>query len=163
MSALKEKFSRATGVIFTDYKGLTVQEVSEFRRQLNEASLEYRVVKNTLARRALEGTSAETAKDTLTGPVGVAIGYDDPSLLAKKVLAFVKSNEKLKIRAGVIEGRSCGDKEIKAISELPSREILLATFIGTMQSPLSKLASALHATVARFAYALEAAKEKKST
>jgi large subunit ribosomal protein L10 len=163
VSALKDKFSRATGVIFTDYKGLTVEEMSEFRRQLNEASLEYRVVKNTLARRALEGTSAESAKDILTGPIGVAISYDDPSLLAKKVLAFIKSNEKLKIRAGVIEGRSCGDKEIKAVSELPSRETLLAMLVGVMQSPLGKLASALNATVARFAYALEAAKEKKST
>jgi large subunit ribosomal protein L10 len=159
---LKDKFTRATGVIFTDYKGLTVQEMSEFRAMLREASLEYRVVKNTLARRALEGTSAEMTKDELTGPVGVAIGYDDPALLAKKVLAYVKTNEKLKIKTGIIEGRACGDTEIKVISELPSREALLATIIGTMQSPLSKFASALNATITRFAYALEAEKEKKS-
>jgi large subunit ribosomal protein L10 len=161
VSGLKDKFERATGVIFTDYQGLTVQEISEFRRQLRESSLDYRVVKNTLAKRAVEGTPAEGMKEVFSGPVGVAIGYDDPSLLAKKVLSFVKTNEKLKIRSGVIEGKVCAYKEIKAIAELPSREILLTTFIGTFQMPLTKLASALNATVNRFVYAMEAVKRDR--
>lgn len=124
--------------------------------------MEYKVVKNTLARRASEGTPAEPAKDTITGPVGVAISYQDPALLAKKVLGFIKSNEKLKIRGGVIEGRFCENESIKAISALPSKENLLATLIGTVQSPLSKFAAALNATLSRFAYAMEALKNKKS-
>lgn len=161
MSGLKDKFAKATGVIFTDYKGLTVEEISELRKQLKDVSLEYRVVKNTLARRAVEGTPVEAAKDVLNGPVGVAIGYDDPALLAKKILGFIKTNEKLSIKGGVIEGRACEQKEIKTISELPSREVLLSSLIGTMQSPLSKLASALNATVARFVYAMEAAKNNR--
>jgi ribosomal protein L10 len=123
--------------------------------------LEYRVVKNTLAMRALEGTPLETAKEYLTGPVGVAISYEDPALLAKKVLSYVKKNEKLEIKGGVIEGKLCSFVDIKTISELPSRDILLATFIGAMQSPLSKLASALNATMAQFVYAMGALRNKR--
>jgi large subunit ribosomal protein L10 len=124
--------------------------------------LEYKVVKNTLAKRASEGTSVEMAKEGFTGPVGIAISYDDPISLAKKILEFTRVNEKLKIKGGIIEGKTCKTDDIKAISELPSRETLLAMFIGAMQSPLSKLASILNATVARFSYALEAIKNKKS-
>ena len=119
-------------------------------------------MKNTLAKRASEGTPVEAAKDTFTGPVGVAISYEDPALLAKKVLEFVKSNEKLKIKYGIIEGKTCEIEDIKAISELPSRETLLSMFVGTMQSPLSKFAAALNATLAQFVYVMEALKNKKS-
>jgi large subunit ribosomal protein L10 len=119
------------------------------------------VVKNTLAKRALDGTPADSAKELLTGPVGVAIGYDDPALLAKKVLVFVKKNEKLEIKGAVIEGRYCNVEDIITISELPSREALLASFIGAMQSPLSKCASALNATLAQFVYVMEAIKKNR--
>lgn len=103
----------------------------------------------------------EVSKDTFTGPVGVAISYDDPVFLAKKVLEFSKANEKLKIKGGIIEGRICESNEIKAISELPSRETLLVMFIGAMQSPLNKLAAALNAILAQFVYALSALKNKR--
>jgi len=118
-------------------------------------------VKNTLAKKASDGTRMEVMKDAFTGPVGIAVGYDEPVSLTKRVLEFVKSNEKLKIKGGIIEGKACKIEDIKAISELPSRETLLSMLIGTMQSPLSKLASALNATVVQFAYAMEALKNKK--
>ncbi len=130
---------------------------------MRDVSLEYKVVKNTLAKRASEGTPVEAAKDTFTGPVGVAISYKDPALLAKKVLEFVKTNEKLKVKGGIIEGKACETEDIKAIAELPSRETLLATFICTMQSPLSKLAAALNATLAQFVYAMGALKQKRES
>jgi ribosomal protein L10 len=135
--------------------------MSELRRQLREASLEYRVVKNTLARRASDGTSAEIAKETFEGPVGIAIGYDEPVSLAKKVLAFAKSNEKLNVKGGIIEGKMCKTADINTISKLPSRETLLSMFIGTMQSPLSMLAAGMNATLARFVYAMGALKSKR--
>lgn len=130
---------------------------------MRTASLEYKVVKNTLAKRASAGTPVEMAKEAFTGPVGVVISYDDPVSLAKKILEFTKTNEKLKIKGGIIEGKTCKPDDIKAISELPSRETLLAMFIGTMQSPLSKLAAILNATVVRLAYAMEALKNKRSS
>lgn len=120
-------------------------------------------MKNTLAKRASEGTPVEAVKNTFTGPVGVAISYKDSALLAKKVLGFIKVNEKLKIKGGIIDGKACETKDIKAVSELPSREALLATFIGTMQSPLSKLAAALNATLTQFIYAMEAIKQKRES
>ncbi len=161
VTELHDKFVRATGLIFTDYKGLTVEEIYQLRKQLRGASLEYKVVKNTLAKRASDGTPVEVVKEAFTGPVGIAIGYDEPVSLAKKVLEFVKSNEKLKIKGGIIEGKPCKVEDIKAISELPSREVLLAMLIGAMQSPLSKLAAALNATVTQFAYAMEALKRSR--
>lgn len=163
VSELRDKFVKATGIIFTDYKGLTVQEISALRKQLRDVSLEYKVVKNTLARRASEGTLVEAAKDTFTGPVGIAISYTDSALLAKKVLEFTKGNKKLKIKCGIIDGKTCETEDIKAISELPSRETLLAILIGTMQSPLNKLASALNATLAQFVFAMDALKQKRES
>jgi large subunit ribosomal protein L10 len=148
-------------VIFTDYRGLTVKEISELRNDLRSSDLEFRVVKNTLARRAAEGTPVDVAKELFSGPVGLAFGYDDPVVLAKRIIEFSKNNEKLKIKGGVIEGGLCGPDDIKAVSELPPRETLLAMFIGAMQSPLARFAGMLNATVARFVYAMNALKQQR--
>jgi len=91
----------------------------------------------------------------------VAIGYDDPVLLAKKVLEFSKSNEKLEVKGGTIEGALCSFEELKVISDLPSREIQLSMLAGAMQSPLSNLAALMNATIIRFVYALESLKQKR--
>ncbi len=123
VSELQEKFAKAKGVVFTDYRGLNVEEITELRNSLRSDELEYKVIKNTLAKRAAEGTSVDVAKDILVGPIGVAIGYDDPVLLVKKVLAFNKDNDKLEIKGGIVEGVVCDVKQMTAISKLPSREI----------------------------------------
>jgi large subunit ribosomal protein L10 len=162
ISELQGKFEKAKGVVFTNYRGLNVEEISGLRDILRSAELEYKVVKNTLAKIAAEGTPVDVAKETLSGPIGVAIGYDDPVLLVKKVLEFSKSNDKLEIKGGVIEGDICSSEQITAISKLPSREVQLAMLVGAMQSPLSKLAGLLNSTLTQFAYAMEALKSKKS-
>ena len=162
VSELQEKFAKAKGVVFTDYRGLNVEEITELRNSLRDAELEYRVVKNTLARRAVEGTSVDVAKDILSGPVGIAIGYDDPVLLVKKVLEYNKNNEKLEIKGGVVEGSVCDFKQMKVISLLPPRDVQLAMLAGAMNAPATKFAGLLSATVTRFAYALEALKNKKN-
>jgi len=149
-------------VVFTDYTGLTVEETSQLRKTLRMSSLEYRVVKNTLAKRALEGTPLNMVKDTFTGPVGIAFGYDDPVLLTKKVLEFVKTNKKFRIKGGVIEGGVCDPEGIKAISGLPSKKVLLSMFAQAMRGPLNKLAGTLNATLLRFMYAMKALETKKS-
>jgi large subunit ribosomal protein L10 len=162
VSELQGKFGKAKGIIFTDYRGLNVEEITGLRNDLRESSLEYRVIKNTLARRAAEGTPVDSARDIFSGPTGIAVGYDDPVLLAKKVLDFSNKNNKLEVKGGIIEGGICTPEQIKTISELPSREIQLSMLVGAMQSPMSKLASALNATLSRFIYALEALKDTKS-
>lgn len=161
VSELREKFTRAKGVIFTDYSGVTVEEITQLRKTLRAASLEYKVVKNTMAERASEGTAVGAVKDSFTGPVGIAFGYDDPITLTKKVLEFAKTNKKFRIKGGVIEGEICRPEDIKVISELPSKKVLLGMFIGAMRGPLNKLAGALNATLLRFVYAMEALKTKK--
>ena len=162
VSELQEKFAKAKGVVFTDYRGLNVEEITELRNSLRSAELEYKVIKNTLAKKAAEGTSLDAAKDIFLGPVGVAIGYDDPVLLVKKVLAYAKSNEKLEIKGGIVEGTVCDVKQMKAISVLPSREVQLAMLGGVMNAPATKFAGLLNSTVTQFAYALEALKNKKN-
>ena len=162
VSELQGKFEKAKGIVFTDYRGLNVEEITSLRNNLRESALEYRVVKNTLAKRAAEGTPVDAAREIFSGPIGIAVGYDDPVLLAKKILDFSKKNNKLQLKGGIIEGGVCTPEQIKTISELPSREIQLSMLVGAMQSPLSKMAGLLNATLSRFIYALEALKDKKN-
>ncbi len=160
---LKKKFSEAKAVIFTDYKGMTVAELSDLRRLLRAGGVEYSIVKNTLARIASQDTPISVAKSAFKGPVAVAIGYKDPVMTAKKVIEFSKKNEKLKLSAGVIEGKLYNFAEVKAIADLPPREVLLSMMAGAFQAPLSKMAAALSATVSSFAYAMSALKTKKES
>lgn len=139
---------------------MTVAELTELRGLLRKSSLEYGIVKNTLAKIAAKDTDISLAADAFRGPVGIAIGYDDSVLVLKKVLEFIKTNEKLRVKGAVIEGRFCEPSEIKAIAELPSREVLLSMLAGVLQAPLSKMARALSATVSSFGYAMEALKTK---
>ncbi|MBF0330290.1 MAG: 50S ribosomal protein L10 [Nitrospirae bacterium] len=158
---LTERFSKAKAVVLTEYKGLTVAEISELRKQLKEAGADYKVAKNTLSIIASRGTPVESAKDFFTGPTGIAFGFEDPVAAAKKVLEYSGKNEKLKVKSGIIDGKLCTVEEVKAISKLPARPVLLGMLAGTFQAPASKMARLLNATVVRFAYALEAVKNKK--
>jgi len=162
IAGLKEKFSKAKVVVFTDYKGMTVAELTDLRRLLKKSSLDYGVVKNTLAKIAAKDTGVAAADSIFKGPIGVAIGYDDPVLVVKKVLEFMKTNEKLRVKGAVIEGKLCEPSEVKEIAELPSREVILSMIAGAFQAPASKMCGALSATVTSFAYALQALEKKKS-
>jgi large subunit ribosomal protein L10 len=162
VSELQEKFGRAKGIVFTDYRGLNVEEMTGLRNSLRDASLEYRVVKNTLAKIAAEGTPVDQAKDILIGPIGIAVGYDDPVLVVKKVLEYNKSNEKLEVRGGVVEGSMFSPDQLKSISKLPPKEVQLSMLAGAMKAPATKLAGLLSATLTGLAYAMEALKDKKS-
>jgi large subunit ribosomal protein L10 len=162
LAELSEKFSRSKAVVFTEYKGLTVAEIAGLRKLLKEAGAEYKVAKNTLIDIAVRGTSIEAAKEFFVGPTGVAFGFDDPVAATKKVLEYSEKNDKLKIKSGVIEGKLFSPDELKALSKLPPRNVLLGMMAGTFQAPAAKLARLLNATIAQFAYALEAVKNKKS-
>ncbi len=133
------------------------------RRMLKEADLEYRVVKNTLAKIAAEETPVAAAKDEFVGPIGIAIGYDDPVIVAKKVIDYSKENEKFGIKCGVIEGKFVDLEGLKQVAKLPSRDVQLAMLAGAMAAPMSKMASLLQATVQKLGYALNALKDKKAS
>jgi large subunit ribosomal protein L10 len=162
LADLTEKLSKSKAVVFTEYKGLTVSQIAHLRKNLKEAGAEYKVFKNTLVQIAAKGTAYEAAKDVLTGPTGLAFGYDDPVAAAKKVLEFAGKNDKFKVKSGVIDGKFYSTDEIREISKLPSKTVLLSILAGAFQAPAAKLARALNATVAQFAYALEAVKNQKT-
>ncbi len=162
LADLTEKLSKSKAVVFTEYKGLTVAQIAHLRKNLKEAGAEYKVFKNTLVLMAAKGTAYEAAKDVLTGPTGLAFGYDDPVAAAKKVLEFAGKNDKFKVKSGVIDGKFYSTDEIREISKLPSKTVLLSILAGAFQAPAAKLARALNATVVQFAYALQAVKNQKT-
>ncbi|MBF0456498.1 MAG: 50S ribosomal protein L10 [Nitrospirae bacterium] len=160
---LNEKFARAKAVVLTDYKGMSVAELSALRVNLRGSKVEYKVVKNTLATIAAKGTPVETDKDVFTGTVGVAIGYDDPALVPKKVFETAKVKDaKLKVLGGFVEGRLYNAVDLKKIADLPPKEVLLAQMAGCFSAPMGKMAGLLNATISKMVNALHALKEKKS-
>ncbi|MCX8026899.1 MAG: 50S ribosomal protein L10 [Thermodesulfovibrionales bacterium] len=161
VAELSDRFSRSKAIVITDYKGLTVAEISELRNSLKTVGGEYKVVKNTLALRASKGTPAEKTQEFFIGTTAVAFGYDDSIGVAKKILEFADKNEKLKIKSAVFEGSLISHQDLKAISKLPPRNVLLSVLAGTMNAPVSKLAAAFSAPITKFMYLLEALKNKK--
>lgn len=148
--------------MITEYKGLTVAQITELRDSLRKAGVEYKVVKNTLAGIASSGTGMSPLAGHLKGTTGLAITTTDVAAMAKAVLEFSKKNEKLVVKGAVMDGAYYDQGKVKAIAELPSREVLLSMMAGTFQAPASKMARLLSATVARFGYALHALKDKKA-
>lgn len=162
ISELHEKFSTATVAILTEYKGLNVTEMTELRRQLRSVNAELRVVKNTLAVRAAEGTRLSEAKPAFQGPVAVALGYADPVAPARIVKEFSDKKEQLKIKLGVIEGRVIDSKNLKAVARLPKREVLLANLVGQLQLPFTEVVWCLEGILRQFIGTVQAIKEKKA-
>lgn len=161
VNELHGRLGLAKAAILTDFKGLTVAEVTELRNELRKAQLEYRVVKNTLAKRAAAGTEAALLNDYFEGPTGLVLGFGDPVTPAKVVMDYAKKQEKLKVKVGLIEGTLADANALKAIASLPSREALLSQMAAGFQAPATKMVRLLNATIARFGYALTALEAKK--
>ncbi len=159
--ALHSKFAEAKGAVLSDYRGLNVQQMAELRIRLREAAVELQVVKNTLARRAVEDTDYVQLADHFVGPTSVAFTVDDVVAMAKALTAYAKAEPKLEIRAGLIEGKVVLSKEISALADLPPREVLLARMLGDFQSPVAGLVGVLQGVLRQLLYALQAIKQAK--
>lgn len=159
---LKEKFATTKVVIVTDYKGLNVAQMTELRRKLSEANVEYKVVKNTLLKRASEGTDAMLLADVFKGPSGIALSFDDPVAPAKVLTQFAKDNAKLEIKAGVMDGKMMDLDAITALSKLPSREELLAQVLSAMNAVPAGFVRALADVPRRMVNVLNAIKDQKA-
>ena len=158
---LHEKFEKSQVVIVTDYKGLDVATISDLRRKLRDAGVEYRVVKNTLLIRAAENTGVASIRDHFKGPSAVAMSYDDPVAPAKVLTAFAKDNKKLEIKVGVM-GESVLDlTRIKALSDLPSREVLLSQLLSALNGVPTGFVRILSAIPGQFLNVLQAIREQK--
>jgi len=131
---LSERFSKAAVVIVTDYKGLDVAAINDLRRRLRKEEIEYQVVKNSLMVRASQETDVALIKETFKGPSAVAMSYSDPVAPAKVLTEFAKDHDVFAIKVGVMGGKILELNEIKALSALPSREILLGTLVSVLNN-----------------------------
>ncbi|MBS0012556.1 MAG: 50S ribosomal protein L10 [Desulfobacterales bacterium] len=161
VSALHEKFEQKKILVLVDYKGLNVTKINDLRSKLRQAGIEFKVVKNTLLIRAAEQTDVELLRQQFEGPSAVAMSYDDPVAPAKVLCEFAKDNDKLEIKAGVMDGSVLDVEGIKRLSELPSRDVLLATVLGTMNAVPTGLVRALNNVPERLVYALKAINDQK--
>ena len=134
----------AQSVVVVDYRGLTVAEDTQLRKQLREAGVSYKVYKNTLVNRAVEGTEFESLRDSLEGPNAFAVSTEDATAPARVLAEFAKKAPNLEIKAGVVEGTFYDAEGMKAIASVPSREVLLSKLLGSIQSPITNLARVLN-------------------
>lgn len=139
------KLKEAASVVVVDYRGLTVAQVTELRKQLREAGIEFKVYKNSMTRRAAESVGLEGLNESLTGPNAIAFSKEDVVAPAKILNDFAKKNEKLEIKAGVIEGNVASAEDVKALATLPSREGLLSMLLSVLQAPVRNFALATKA------------------
>jgi large subunit ribosomal protein L10 len=142
---ITEKFQNAASVVVVDYRGLNVAQVTELRKQLREAGVEFKVYKNTLTRRATEAVGLGGINDVLVGPNAIAFSTEDVVAPAKIINEFAKKNEALEIKAGIIEGTISSVEDVKALAELPSREGLLSMLLSVLQAPVRNFALATKA------------------
>lgn len=161
IAVLKEEFSQIGNALMVSFQGLTVEKDWELRKALREANLTYRVVKNTLGRRAVEGTPLEPLKDHFIGMTGVAYSATDPVGLAKVLTAFAKDNAQIVFKAGVVEGRAIKVKDIEALSKMPSKEELISQLMYVLNSQAQRLAVVLNGVSRNLAVVVsEIAKQK---
>jgi len=152
----------ARGVILAEYAGLNVAAVSSLRRKCRDAGVQYRVIKNTLAKRATSQAGMAVLDPLLEGPNAWAIHKTDQVAAAKVLSEFAKDNQKLKIRGGLVDGRLITIKDVETLAKLPSRDVLLSQTLAAMQSPMSGFAGALNALMRGFATAVDAYAKKRS-
>jgi len=154
---MADTIGRANTLLAIDYLGLTVQDANELRRRLRtaDAQIEYRVAKNTLLRRAVQGTPAEGLTEFLNGPTALAVAFDEPSVVAKTLVDYAKDHEVFEIKGGVVEGEVVDLTVIERLAALPSKHELRGMLAGTIQAPMRNLAGTLHALLGNLRNALE--------
>src|SRR5256714_11563038 len=145
LAQLESAFKGSESAILVDYKGLNVPQVTELRRQLRSAKAGYKVVKNTIAKRALKGTSFEPLEQFFVGTTAVAFTKTDPVALAKTLTTFVKTAPKLTIKAAVVQGRAVKPAEVSELAALPGKPELYAKLLFVMQGPMVQLVTVLNA------------------
>lgn len=151
---LKGRLDGARTVVLAEYRGLTVAQISELRKQLRAVSAQYNVVKNRLAKIAIASTELAGLAKHLTGPTGMVVSREDPVAVAKALQAFSRINQALTIKVGVIEGQVIEPAGLRALAELPSREALRSQLVGAVQGPLAQLVGLLNAPQRELAYVL---------
>jgi large subunit ribosomal protein L10 len=160
VAEVSEILSGAQAAVVAEYRGMTVAQMTALRGNARKSGVYVRVVKNTLVRRAVEGSQFECLKDHLKGPLAFAAS-NDPVAVAKVLVDFAKDNDKFKIMAGSMGGKLMSQEQMKALAALPSREVLLATLLATMQAPVTKFVQTLNEIPGKFVRTLAAVRDQK--
>lgn len=162
VKAISEAVEGAASVVVVDYRGLTVTQDTELRKNLREAGVHYKVYKNTMVKRAIEGTEFQPLDAVLEGPNAFAISKDDATAPARVISEFAKKAPNLEIMAGIVEGKFYDADAMKAIAEIPSRDVLLSRLLGSLQSPVTNLARVLNQIAEKGGEAAPVAEEAKA-
>ncbi len=161
VSELTEKLSTCSSGVIADYRGLNVAKITELRRKLREAGVEFRVVKNTLTRFAAQKAGIEDMDQLLEGPTAIAFSFADPLAPSKELFRFAKENKELKIKGGLLEGKVIPLEKVKMLADLPSKEEILSQIARGMQAPLMNLGYVLSSNIRNIVYVLEAVRKKR--
>lgn len=161
VNELSEKIKGAVSMVLADYRGLTVEQDTDLRNALRKAGIEYRVVKNTLTKLAMEQNGLEGINPYLNGPTALAVS-NDPVAPAKVLSEYAKKYEKLELKIGVVEGKIIDKDGIKALAELPSKDVLVARVLGGLQAPVYGFVNVLNANLRGLVVALNAIAEQKA-
>ena len=162
ISQMKEKIEKAKVAIVTDYKGLSVEEITKLRRSIQKEDGDYMVTKNTLAKLAVKGTEYEVLTDVLTGPVAIAFGYEDQVAPAKALAKFMKEAKKGEFLAAAMDGKLLSASEAKALANLPSKQEIYAKMLGCINSPATGIVGSVNAVMASLTRAVAAVRDQKS-
>lgn len=161
VQGVTEQLRRAQSIVLTDFQGLTVAEVNDLRSQLRGQSVQMRVIKNRLLRRALAEAECDQIDEMLVGNTAVAFGIEDPAAPAKILLKFAKTNDKVKIKGGLLERRRITAAGIQDLAKLPGRRELLAIIAGDFKQPATKMAAVMQQGLLKVAYAMKALADKQ--
>ena len=158
---VNETAANALSLVVADSRGCTVGEMTELRKQAREANVQMRVVRNTLAKRAVEGTEYECAREAFTGPSLLAFSMEDPGAAARILKDFAKEHDKFEVRALAVSGQLMGAEQLDVLAKLPTREQALSMLMSVMQAPVTKLARTLNEVPGKLVRTVAAIKEQK--
>ena len=161
INEIKSQLEGAGSIVVVDYRGITVAQDTELRKQCREAGVVYKVYKNTMVKRALDDLGIEGADELLAGPTAIAFGYEDPVAPAKVISNFAKDIEVVEIKGGLLDSKPMTLDQIKYLSELPSKEVLIAKLMGSLNAPVTNFVGVLAAVPRSFVCALNEIKNKK--
>lgn len=158
---IKEKIQGAQSIVLVNYRGLSVEEVTELRSKYREANVDYKVYKNTMMRRAFQDLGIDGLDEILKGPSAIAFGMEDLASAAKISAEFAEDHEALEVKAGFVDGKVLSVEEVDALAKLPSKEVLIAQVLGGLNAPIQGLANVMNGTLSGFARVLAQIAEKK--
>ena len=162
IAKIKENVDKAQVAIVTEYKGMTVEEITKLRRALQKDGGDYMVTKNTLAKIALKDTPYEVLTEKLTGPIAIAFGFEDPVSPAKVLSKFIKKKKKGTVVAAALDGKLLSAEEAKALAEIPSKEEIYAKMLGCINSPATGIVGGINGVMSALVRAIAAVRDQKT-